>query len=79
MRKTKTDLSSASFMLAGKTGNEEAPPLPPRQIACVICGSPVSLENCKFNEEGKPVHEDCYFKSLSGARHSRESRPKSKN
>jgi hypothetical protein len=30
---------------------------PPR---CAICGKPVSLESCKFDENGKAVHEDCY-------------------
>ena len=30
---------------------------PPR---CAICGKPVPLENCKFDENGKAVHEDCY-------------------
>jgi hypothetical protein len=27
---------------------------------CWICGKPVSLETCKTDERGKPVHEDCY-------------------
>jgi len=30
---------------------------PPR---CAICGKPVPLESCKFDENGKAVHEDCY-------------------
>jgi hypothetical protein len=27
---------------------------------CAICGKPVSLETCKFDENGNAVHEDCY-------------------
>lgn len=28
-------------------------------FTCWICGQPVSLENCKFEEHGQPVHEQC--------------------
>jgi hypothetical protein len=27
---------------------------------CWICGKPVSLENCKVDEQGFPVHGECY-------------------
>jgi hypothetical protein len=27
---------------------------------CAICGMPVALETCKFDEHGKAVYEDCY-------------------
>jgi hypothetical protein len=27
---------------------------------CWICGKPVTLENCKVDEHGFPVHGDCY-------------------
>jgi hypothetical protein len=27
---------------------------------CWMCGEPVSLETCKIDERGNPVHEDCY-------------------
>jgi hypothetical protein len=31
---------------------------------CCICGKPLSLESCKFEERGQPVHEDCYVAKL---------------
>lgn len=27
---------------------------------CWICGKTVSFEVCKFDEDGMPVHEECY-------------------
>jgi hypothetical protein len=32
---------------------------------CCICGMPVRLESCKFDERGQPVHEDCYVAKLT--------------
>jgi hypothetical protein len=32
--------------------------------SCWICDRPVQLENCKIDERGKPVHEDCYAAKL---------------
>jgi hypothetical protein len=29
-------------------------------VQCVICKKSVKLEDCKCNEFGQPVHEDCY-------------------
>jgi hypothetical protein len=31
---------------------------------CCICGMPVQLSSCKFDERGQPVHEDCYVAKL---------------
>jgi hypothetical protein len=31
-----------------------------RTAHCWICGKPVALENCKVDEHGLPVHEECY-------------------
>jgi hypothetical protein len=30
-------------------------------IKCAICGKPISLEQSKVSEDGKPVHEQCYL------------------
>jgi hypothetical protein len=39
------------------------------EIPCKICSRPVDLTIDLYAEEhGKPVHEDCYVKSLIGAR-----------
>jgi hypothetical protein len=26
-----------------------------------ICGKPVLLEDCKIDQQGRPVHENCYL------------------
>jgi hypothetical protein len=31
-----------------------------RIFCCEICGEHVSLNNCKTDEQGLPVHEKCY-------------------
>jgi len=28
---------------------------------CWICGEPVRLEDCKIDEQGRAVHENCYI------------------
>lgn len=29
-------------------------------FVCAICGKPVRLGECKVNDFGEPVHEECY-------------------
>jgi hypothetical protein len=29
-------------------------------VTCWICGKSVRLEDCKADDRGRPVHEDCY-------------------
>jgi hypothetical protein len=31
---------------------------------CWICGYEVSLERCKIDEHGRPVHEQCYVAKI---------------
>jgi hypothetical protein len=33
--------------------------IPPHE--CWVCGKPVSLEECKIDEQGRAVHEQCYL------------------
>ena len=35
------------------------------QVLCNICCKTASLENCKTDEFGQPVHEDCYVSRLT--------------
>jgi hypothetical protein len=35
-------------------------------VRCVICDKPISLEESKVTEDGKPVHEDCYVAKITG-------------
>ena len=32
---------------------------------CWICGRAVSLEACKIDEQGNPVHEQCYVAKVA--------------
>jgi len=38
-------------------------------IKCAICGNPISLEDAKVTENGKPVHEECYVAKLRLGKH----------
>jgi len=31
---------------------------------CSICFQPIILQNCKIDEDGRPVHEHCYTQML---------------
>jgi hypothetical protein len=31
-----------------------------KTVTCVICNKPVSLETTRTDEDGQPVHEECY-------------------
>ena len=33
---------------------------------CAICKTPVNLEQCKVDEYGQAVHEDCYIRKIGG-------------
>jgi hypothetical protein len=36
----------------------------PSLPSCAICRQPVRLETAKTDENGQPVHEDCYLQHL---------------
>ena len=38
-------------------------------IKCAICDNPISLEDAKVTENGKPVHEECYVAKLRLGKH----------
>ena len=40
-------------------------PLAGDSIECVICGKLIPLEETYLDENGKPVHEDCYVAKLT--------------
>ena len=37
----------------------------PHPRCCWICGKSVQVEECKVDEHGLPVHEDCYAAKLA--------------
>ncbi len=39
--------------------------IPDPAVKCAICGEPISLEESKITEDGKPVHEDCYVAKIT--------------
>jgi hypothetical protein len=36
-------------------------------VFCSVCNEQISLETSKTDENGKAVHEECYFMVLKGA------------
>ena len=36
-----------------------------RTVVCGICEKQVTLEDCKIDENGQAVHEDCYVRVVS--------------
>jgi hypothetical protein len=56
---------------------EPLPSYPPRQIGpCTICGLPTNLYDDPYTDDnGKPVHEMCYLKKLTGLSESPHSEP----
>ena len=47
----------------------------PQSAACSICAIPVKLEECKTDEEGRAVHEQCYVTKLTGEGNSSQAKP----
>lgn len=47
---------------------ERAQKLGVREIDCTVCGDPVPLEDCKTDEHGKAVHEECYVATTTKGR-----------
>lgn len=39
---------------------------PPSSFPCALCNKLVKLETSKTDEDGRAVHEECYFAKLSG-------------
>ena len=35
------------------------------ELLCAICFQPVDLKNSKNDEDGRPVHEDCYAMKMA--------------
>ena len=42
-----------------------------RMTECWICGRLMILEDCKSDDRGKPVHEDCYVLLLRASEQTR--------
>jgi hypothetical protein len=34
-------------------------------FACSLCSNPISLEDSKVSEDGRPMHEECYVAKLT--------------
>ena len=57
-------------MVAKYPGSRErrygaGPDTPQPLIHCSICAEPISLELNKVDEDGKPMHEECYVAKLT--------------
>lgn len=71
----KTHFEQVPIEVARKAAREATPASQSGYIACVLCSSPVSLENCKFDERGGPVHDGCYIERLARPAHPNEKQP----
>lgn len=65
MYNAKTYFEQVPVEVARKAARAATPSSQSGQIPCVLCNSPVSLEECKVDERGNPVHDDCYIERLS--------------
>jgi len=74
---SKTDIQQFPLEPATQPERDGAQTPHSGQVYCLICGSLVSLENCKLNEHGDPVHDHCYFHSVSSPVIPDETKPKS--
>ena len=67
MHHRKTDLREVPLERPSEPERDGAGSRHSGQVYCVICRSLVSLERCKLNEHGDPVHDHCYFDSVSSS------------
>lgn len=65
MAKAKTHFEQVPIQEARAILRDESRSPHSTQVACAICGSSVALEQCKFDEAGRAVHDDCYFGKLA--------------
>jgi hypothetical protein len=47
-------------------------PFTPDSPICPRCLEPVRLEDAKTDEDGRAIHEDCYYATLKGTTQSHE-------
>lgn len=64
MPNPRTDFQQVPLEAAGERERDESRSPSAGKVSCVMCGSPVSLEDCKLNEHGDPVHDGCYLDSV---------------
>jgi hypothetical protein len=76
MHNPKTDSQQVPLEAADEPERDETQSPQSGRVSCVICGCPVSLEDCKLDEQGDPVHDHCYFESLSRPNRSDENKPR---
>ena len=53
----------ATWQIRG-TGISVVLPASRTTFLCAICEQPIPLEDSKVNEEGRPIHEECYVAKL---------------
>jgi hypothetical protein len=67
----KTNFEQVPIQLARKIAVGELSASNAALVLCTLCDDPVQLENCKIDENGKAVHQDCYVAEMRIARHRR--------
>jgi len=64
MGKSKTHFEQVPVAVAKKVAGQDSASRP---VPCVICQTPVRLEDCKIDHDGAAVHEKCYVAKVSRA------------
>ena len=65
MRKSTTYFEQVPVEVAKKIAGQEN--TLSHSVPCVICRTPVRLEDCKIDHDGTAVHEKCYVARVSRA------------
>jgi len=61
----KTHFEQVPISLAKQIAAEEIRLSSTHFSQCVICATPVELMDCKTDESGAPVHEQCYLAKVA--------------
>ena len=65
MKISTTHFEQVPITLAKQVAAEEVRLSSTHLSQCVICSTPVALANCKIDESGSPVHEQCYLAKVA--------------
>ena len=64
MVKTKTHFEQVPVAQVKKALEKQDRTVGASSVLCAICNAPVTLEHCKIDEDGGPVHDACYTKKV---------------
>ena len=65
MKMSTTHFEQVPITLAKQVAAQEIRLSSTHVSQCVICATPVALADCKTDESGAPVHEQCYLAKVA--------------